>query len=64
MRALAPGVPWSDMAGMRDWLIHGYANVDVDLVWRTATAAAPAAEPLVRDLLAHLDLEAGGAAEE
>jgi len=32
-----PPVPWSDIAGMRDKLIHGYFGVDIDAVWDTAT---------------------------
>ena len=26
-------VPWTDIAAMRDRLIHGYFSVDLDLVW-------------------------------
>ena len=37
LRILNPKVPWSDMAGMRDVLIHDYLEVDVDIVWKTAT---------------------------
>ena len=32
-----PDVPWRDMAGMRDLLVHSYNRVDVDEVWRAAT---------------------------
>ena len=28
-------VPWSEMAGMRDKLIHGYATVELRIVWTT-----------------------------
>ena len=28
-----PDVPWKQMAGMRDVLIHGYMGVDLDTVW-------------------------------
>jgi uncharacterized protein with HEPN domain len=30
------------IAGMRDKLIHGYDVVDLDEVWKTATADVPA----------------------
>lgn len=32
-RATAPQVPWRQIVGMRNRLIHGYASVDHDIVW-------------------------------
>lgn len=59
LRDQAPNVPWTAMAGMRDRLIHGYREVDVSLVWRTATVATLEAEAGVRDLLAALSNQEG-----
>jgi uncharacterized protein with HEPN domain len=37
LRNMNPQVPWSDMAWMRDILIHDYIDVDIDIVWKTAS---------------------------
>lgn len=31
-----PHIPWRQIAGFRDRLIHDYLNVDLTLVWQTA----------------------------
>ncbi len=28
-------IPWKDMAGMRDKLIHDYIDIDIDIVYKT-----------------------------
>lgn len=40
-RGVHSKIPWSQMAGMRDHLIHGYDIVDWDEVWNTATKDVP-----------------------
>jgi uncharacterized protein with HEPN domain len=43
-RAAHPEIAWKKMAGMRDRLIHGYFDVNLDVVWQTVTEDLP---PLV-----------------
>jgi len=28
-----PGLPWTKMIGMRNVLVHGYFNIDLEIVW-------------------------------
>lgn len=35
VRAQNPQVPWSEMTGMRDVLIHDYFGVNLRVVWNT-----------------------------
>jgi uncharacterized protein with HEPN domain len=36
-RAAVPALPWNAITGMRHHIVHDYLNVDVDIVWQTAT---------------------------
>ena len=51
-KALHQKIPWRQMAGMRDILVHAYDHVDLDEVWRVATGELPglieAVEPLTQ----------------
>jgi uncharacterized protein with HEPN domain len=39
---LPSDIPWADIAGMRNALIHAYFGVDLGIVWQTAIADVPA----------------------
>jgi uncharacterized protein with HEPN domain len=45
-----PGLPWSNMAGMRDVLIHDYMGVDLKTVWKVAQERLPELKPLLVEL--------------
>lgn len=40
-RAKYPAIPWDDIVGMRNKLIHGYDTVDLDILWDTVTDDLP-----------------------
>ncbi len=46
-----PQIPWKDMAGMRDVLIHDYFGIDLETVWFTVTQKLPQIELLIKKLL-------------
>ncbi|MGL5082965.1 MAG: HepT-like ribonuclease domain-containing protein [Microcoleaceae cyanobacterium] len=36
-----PHVPWKDMIGMRNRLVHAYFGMNYDIVWQTVTESLP-----------------------
>ena len=42
-----PGIPWAEVIGLRNRLIHGYDMVDFDILWQIVTRDLP---PLVNAL--------------
>ena len=46
-----PQVPWKEMAGMRDRLIHAYFGIDYQLVWRTIKERLPKIKPEISRIL-------------
>lgn len=50
-----PEVPWEDIAGMRDKLIHGYFGVDLEKVWLTVLEDLPVLQKQVVQILAEVE---------
>ena len=46
-KAKHPGIPWSEIIGMRNRLVHGYFAVRLDRVWRTVQDDLP---PLIAQI--------------
>ena len=51
VREQYPKVPWRGMAGMRDRIIHGYDNVDLQIVWDVVQKDIPEIKPQVQKIL-------------
>jgi uncharacterized protein with HEPN domain len=45
-----PDIPWREMAGMRDRIIHGYFTIDYEVIWHVIQEDIPLLEPQIRDI--------------
>ena len=50
-RQAHPEVPWGKIAGTRDRVIHGYFNVDLDIIWEIVEAELPELRRRIAKLL-------------
>ena len=52
-----PDVPWRDIAGFRNVLVHQYLGVDLDYVWRVVEYDVPILKKRVHAILQDLGVE-------
>ena len=55
VRDLAPDVPWPSIVGMRNVLVHGYFDIDADIVWEAARRDVPALRSALQRLLQEIE---------
>lgn len=51
VRQVYPDVPWREMAGMRDKLIHDYVGVNKVVIWKTVCDDLPALRAMMRQII-------------
>lgn len=51
MRTAHPEVPWREVIGTRNRLVHGYDAVDCDILWEIVAADFPALAGQIKSIL-------------
>ncbi len=52
LRKRHPDIPWSDIKGLRNIVVHNYFGIDWQEVWRAATSDVPALRSRISGILA------------
>jgi len=52
-----PDVPWADVVGMRNLIVHGYYVVDLEIVWKTVRQDLPPLQRAIAETSENLGLE-------
>ena len=46
-----PEIPWKDIAGMRDVVVHGYFGVDPKMVWKVVERDIPELKTQIEEII-------------
>jgi uncharacterized protein with HEPN domain len=50
LKSVYPEIPWREISGMRDKLIHDYMGVDKGVVWKTIKEDIPYIQSLIQKI--------------
>ena len=50
LREAYPQIPWREIAGMRDKIVHEYFGINYDIVWTVASLEAPQLVPQIEQI--------------
>jgi uncharacterized protein with HEPN domain len=51
LRDRYPDVPWREIAGMRDKVVHEYLSINYEIVWAVVSLDIPGVFPRIREIL-------------
>ena len=54
IKGTEPQIPWRDLAGFRNVIVHGYLGIDLGAVWLVVEQDLPALTEAVNRMAAHL----------
>ncbi|MGB9300381.1 MAG: DUF86 domain-containing protein [Anaerolineae bacterium] len=57
MKQRYPDVPWADIVGMRNLIVHGYYVMDLEIVWKTVHQDLPPLRRAIDEIQGHLGQE-------
>ena len=50
-----PGIPWTDIIGMRNTLVHDYFGIDTEIVWSVVERDLPALKRGIETIVQELE---------
>ncbi len=63
-RGALPQLPWAEIVGLRNRVIHGYDRVDFDIVWEAVTADLPRMIEAIARFVDPTDEQEGGTSSQ
>jgi len=54
LRQKENNIPWREMAGLRDVLIHDYFGVDLSIIWNVVEKELPKIHTLIKDIMSKM----------